>query len=795
MKVSYKWLTELTGVNWAPEDMGDRLTLCGTACEYIEPADQYMDKVIVGEITAINPIEGADKIRLATVNLGDSSMDVVCGAPNIEVGQKVPVATEGASLAGGIVIKKTKIRGIESRAMICSEKELDLSDNHSGILVLENNAEPGKPLADLLDYRDFQMTFELTPNRPDSMSAIGLARDVGTLAGKKVTRPEFELTEIKDKAADCIKVSIDDPEACPRYSARVIKNVKIGESPWWMKKKLILCGVRPINNLVDISNYVMLETGQPLHAFDMDLFGSDEVVVRRGKDKEKFSTLDGVEHELTPDVLMITNGKEGVAAGGVMGGLNSEVVDETKNILLEAAYFNPSVIRKSRRQLGFVTESSQRFEKGADPNITPYALNRAAYLYATLAGGEVLSGIVDCYPNKIEPLTLDFRPQRCIDIVGNDIKTGEMIKIFELLDFEVTQSGDKLKVTVPTFRPDIEREIDLIEEIARIRGFDAIPDSITNIGPLYTPTHYDDKFRRELRTVITGAGFDEMISHGLADGKLASLLYPDQERVKILNPVSEELNVMRDNLLITALTVMSHNIKQRVIDLSVFELGKIYFPPDKDDNWLEKDQLVIGVTGNTPNNWRENPRPLDFYDISGAIAKLALHFKWPQISYQPKPQAFFEAEMSFEIISGEKPVGIIGSLKADILKKYDIKQSVTAALLNADYLMSISGQLEFFKPLPIYPAALRDLAMVVDETVNFDDIRQVINKTGGDLVEKVELFDLYKGKQIEQGKKSLAVSITYRSDKGSLLAEQVDEKQEHIISNLKNKFNLEIRDK
>ncbi|NOY88247.1 MAG: phenylalanine--tRNA ligase subunit beta, partial [FCB group bacterium] len=426
MDISYQWLKELTGLDWSPEEMADRLTLCGTACEYIEPTSKYLDKVIVGEVVDLKPVPNASQIKLATVNLGKEIMDVVCGAPNVAVGQKVPVALEGAKLAGGIVIKKVKIRGVESRAMICSEKELGISDDHSGIMVLDNDASIGTPLVEYLDYDDYILTFELTPNRADSMSAIGIARDLAALASVKVKKPVFELKESSEKASDYIKVSIDDSVGCPRYAARIIKKVKMAPSPWWIKKKLLTAGIRPISNIVDITNLVMLETGHPLHAFDLDLFGSDEVVVRRARDKEKFVTLDGIEHELTEEILLITNGKQGVAAAGVMGGFNSEVKENTTNILLEAAYFNPAVIRKSRKKLGLVTESSSRFEKGTDPNGIPYVIDRAAYLFSEICGGEVLNGIVDCYPQAINPQKIKFRPKRCNKTLGTDFKTERM---------------------------------------------------------------------------------------------------------------------------------------------------------------------------------------------------------------------------------------------------------------------------------------------------------------------------------------------------------------------------------
>ena len=794
MKISYNWLKELVNIDWAPEELGEKLTLCGTACEYIEATDTFMNNVVVGEIKAINKIEGADKIRLATVNLGERQLDVVCGAPNIEVGQKVPVATLGAKLSGGIEIKKAKIRGIESEAMICSERELGLSDEHAGIMVLEQNAIPGTPLAKQLDYIDYQLTFELTPNRPDSMCAVGIARDVAALLSQKVKKPEFDLKESKKKASDYIAVSIDSPQACPRYAARIIKNVKIAESPWWLKRKLIISGVRPISNVVDITNLVMLELGQPLHAFDYDRFGSKEVVVRMGHDKEKFKSLDGAEHELTPEVLMITNGKESVAAGGVMGGYDSEVEDTTTNILLEAAYFNTSAIRKSRKQLGFVTESSQRFEKGCDPNNIEYAINYAAYLLQTVCGGEVLSGIVDCYPKKITPLKISFRPKRCNDILGTELDAKTMTKIFEDLEFKV-KSGDTLEVTVPTFRPDIEREIDLIEEVARIIGFDNIPDAVTNIGPLYTPIHYEDKFKHEMRTVLTGAGFDEFISHGLADAKLAQFLNPAMPLLKIVNPVSEELSVMRNSLTQTALTVIHHNVSHRSLNLSVFEIGKTYLPPDEKGEWKEPEKLVLAVTGETVHTWRDKPRNRDFYDISGALKALADHFGWSEPQFKEHKTSYFTEDVSFAVSINGEICGNIGKVEDKTLKKFGIKQEVFVAELDLDYLISISNNLIKYKELPIYPASDRDIAMVVTSDTKAGDLIQAVKKTAGPLAESVEVFDLYEGKQIEKGKKSIAISILYRSDKGSLESTQVDEIQQKVLDTLKKSFNAEVRDK
>lgn len=794
MKVSYQWLKELTGLDWSVEEMAERLTLCGTACEEIIPMGRHLDQVIVGEVTDVQPIPKADKIRKATVNTGSDTLELVCGAPNVAVGQKVPVALEGAELAGGIKIKKAKIRGIESRGMICAEDELGLSEDHSGIMVLADDAPIGTPLIEYLDLDDCIMGFELTPNRGDSMSAIGIARDLAALAGTKVKRPKIELNTTSEKASEVVKVSIEDAGACPRFTARVIRNVKTGPSPWWLQKRLLASGMRPISNVVDVSNYVMLEMGHPVHAFDLDRFGSDEVVVRRAAEGEKLVTLDDKEHKLTSEVLLITNGKEAVGAAGIMGGCDSEVRDDTSNILLEVAYFDPRVIRRGRRQMGYITEASQRFEKGVDPNDLPEASARVCQLFAELCGGEVAEGIVDCYPHIIEPPTVELRPKRCHDIMGVEVPVDRMVRILRDLEFEVSGT-DPIKVTVPTFRPDITREIDLIEEIARIEGYDSIPDSNDNIGSLYTPDHKGDRFEDELRTVMTGSGFDEIMGHGLSDSKLAELLNPGHPQIKIIAPVSEDLDIMRNDLVQTALTSIGHNIAHRNLDLRLFEIGKAYFPANNNDEWIEEDRLLLTATGQTSGNWREQPRSLDFYDISGALNMLAKHFHWPRFEFAPVEINYLEPGESFGLMFNGETVGEIGRVAAGIARKVDIKQPVYVAQLKLQPLFEKSHDLAEFEPLPVYPAALRDLALVVDVSVQVGQIVDLINKTAGDLAESTRIFDLYSGKQIAGGRKSVGVAITYRSSERSLSSDEVDQMQSRIVAELRKKLDAEIRDK
>ncbi|MFQ5607424.1 MAG: phenylalanine--tRNA ligase subunit beta, partial [Candidatus Zixiibacteriota bacterium] len=453
MKVSYNWIRELVDVEWAPEEMAHRLTLAGTACESIVPLSERFEHMVVGEILEVKAIPGADRIRLAQVDIGSDKLSIICGAPNLETGQKAAVAKLGAALPGGLKVEALSKFGVESRGMLLSEAELELSEDHRGIMVIPGEFKPGDPLAQALQLDDYSLEFELTPNRPDSMSAIGIARDVAALSGKRIRRPEWSLSESGGKTADNIQVEIEDPDFCPRYAARIVKNVVIKQAPQWMRARLLASGVTPINNVVDVTNYVLLETGQPLHAFDLSHFSTGKVVVKRASGKQKYTTLDGIEREVDESVLMITNGPEYLAAGGVMGGLKSSITETTTDVLLESAYFEPSSIRKSRKKLGLSTDASARFERGVDPNGTALAINRAAQLLSETADGSVCDGVVDSYVKKIAPRKINLRPERVNQILGTQIQTPEIVDILRGLEFEV-QNGDILNVTAPTFRPD-----------------------------------------------------------------------------------------------------------------------------------------------------------------------------------------------------------------------------------------------------------------------------------------------------------------------------------------------------
>jgi phenylalanyl-tRNA synthetase beta chain len=795
MKISCQWLVELTGVDWPVREMAHRLTLCGLCCEDVVATDRYLENVVVGEVVDLKPIKGADKIKLATVNVGTATHDLVCGAPNVAVGQKAPTALLGARLAGDIEIKRVKIRGVESCGMVCSERELGFSDDHSGIMVLDNAAPVGTPLADYLEYRDYVLDIELTPNRGDAMSAIGIARDLAALAGVRVKYPSYAIKPNNAKASDVFSVTSDDPDACPRFTARIIRNVKIAPSPWWVQKRLLTCGVRPISNVVDITNYIMIETGNPIHAFDLDRFGSSQVVVRRARSGERLVTLDGKEHTLTPEVLLITNGREAKAAAGVMGGFDSEVKDDTRNLLLEVACFNPKTIRAGRKKLGFVSEASSRFERGVDPNNVPVASARAVYLFQELCGGEVLDGLLDFYPHPVKPRAVELRPQRCNDILGTQIKSERMTEILSRLEFEVTSSEPSICVNVPTFRGDITREIDLIEEIGRIEGYDTIPNATENRGPMFAPANRIEGFWNEIRTVLTGAGFDEILGHGLGDSRLARLLNPDLPQLRILNPVSEDFDIMRNDLVSTVLGVIAHNIAHRHTDLRLFEIGKVYRPPDQSGNWVEEDRLLLAVTGNTLGNWQDKPRPVGFYDLSGGLQQLARHFHWPLLNFGPCDQPYLEPDQSFSVGLNGTSVGSAGLIKPELARKGDIKQPVFVLQVKLAPLFELSHKLAELAPLPVFPAATRDLAIVVNETTRSEELVATIRSEAGALAESVEVFDVYTGAQIGQGRKSIAIGIVYRAPDRSLSSEEVDKLQQNIISRLIKNFNAEIRDK
>ncbi len=792
MKLPYSWLKELSGADWSIEDMEDRLTRSGTAGVAEQIKREHFEHVVVGQITKLGKHPNADKLLVAEVDSGSGSHTVICGAPNCAVGQKVILALPGARLKGELEIKEIKMRGVKSAGMICAEDEIGLSDDHSGIMVLDDDAPLGEPVFDYLSLDDAVFNFEITPNRPDCLSAVGVAREITVLDGREFHVSFDSPTESKRKAADYVKVVIDDPDACPRYAARIIDGVKIGQSPWWLRKRLMDCGVRPINTIVDITNLVMLETGHPLHAFDYDRFGSKEVVVRRAAAGEKFTTLDGKEHTLDENILLITNGTSGVAAAGVMGGLDSEVEDDTRMILLEAAYFDPGTIRRSARKLGLSSESSYRFERGVNPNGVIDAADRAAALMAELAGGEVLSGVVDNYAKKITPVTIEFRPAQVSRLLGVDVDVAFIEKTFRGLGIEI-ESGDTIKASAPTYRPDLTREVDLVEEVGRIYGLDKIPNSINNAGPLLTPIHRRDTIKDDLRDILTGLGFDEALTTGMGNRSKMEAIDPTIPLIEITNPLSDEFMVMRSRMLYSLLLSTGNNIRHRNMDLGLFEIGRVF----RKGSPLPTELITLGIimTGRPDMTyWKRDSEPVDLFDLKGAVQAVTDGLGVGEIRLEAEKTPGYIPLRSYRILIGDATVGVMGQVDKKAAKIFDIKQDCFAAELDCERLIACESGLAQYAPLPKFPASSRDIALVVDKSVRAEDIHTFIRKTGGDLVESVTLFDLFTGQPVPEGKKSLAYAIQFRSPEKTLEDDEVDRVYKQIVAGLEKNFDARLRE-
>jgi phenylalanyl-tRNA synthetase beta chain len=791
MRASLKWLKEFVDFDLSAEELASRLTDAGLEVETITPVGRDLDKVVVGEIKKISPHPQADKLSVCEVMVGSEALQIVCGAPNVAEKAKVPVALIGSELPSGVRITKNTLRGVDSYGMICSERELGLGEDEEGIMILDPNLKTGQPLASAFDLKDHILDIDLTPNRPDCLSIAGIAREVAALCGSRLKKREGSLHEVEKMAQNMVEVQIEDPQACPRYAARVIEDVKIGESPFWMKRKLQSAGMRSINNVVDITNLVMLELGHPLHAFDYELFKQKKVVVRRAHDKDKFTTLDQVERTLNREVLLITDGIRPVAIGGIMGGLESEVSPHTKTILLESAYFDPRVIRRGRMFLDISTESSQRFERGADPNGVIEALDRAAELLESLAGGKILKGVVDNYPSPIHPVKITLRPQRVNKILSTELQTQQIKDILTSLELSFEENHD-LEVRVPTFRPDLTREIDLIEEIARIYGYGNIKTTMRAGGNLVTRIHLEDELSLRIKEFMVGKGFFEAITNNLVDPEILSKLNPDTVWVSIRNPLSQDLSVLSTTLAYNILSVVGRNKNRMEKNLRIFELGKVFIQKGKK---LPEERLHLGIalSGNRePRHWEDKEKEVDLYDLKGILEGLLGHLS---LSFELSPGrgVLFEPDNCFYVQMEDHKIGLVGELSKVTLDLFEIKDKVLWAEIDMDDVFARVTQIKEFRTLPKFPPVDRDIAVVVDEMLLSKEITDKIKKAGGSMVEEVALFDVYRGKQIPAGKKSLACSIRYRSQDKTLTDEEVEEIHHRVISELEKSFGATLR--
>lgn len=799
MKVSLNWLKDYVDIDLTAEQLAEKLNLSGTAVESVTYLGAKFNNFVVGLVTEVKPHPQADRLRLCQVNIGNSrTLNIVCGAPNVAVGQKVPVALPGAVLPSGIEIKKAKIRGETSEGMICSEAELELGADASGIMVLNETTKVGQPLAEAIGFNDWILELEITPNRPDCLGLIGIAREVAALTGKKVKYPQVKLTEVPEKAKDKVEIKVLAADLCPRYSARVIENVQISSSPDWMKRRLEAVGIRSINNVVDVTNYVLVETGQPLHAFDLDLIKGKQIIIRRAYAGEQLETIDHVERQLTEDMLVIADAERAVALAGIMGGVDSEIRAETKNVLIESAHFLASNIMRTSRSLGLMTESSLRFEKGVDISGTMFAANRAAQLIGEVAGGQVLAGELDNYPQVQEPKEIRFRPTRANQLLGLNLKPEQTLAYLESLGLETKQTtAETYQVTIPTFRVDLEREIDLVEEVARLYGLDNIPATIklsTAKEHGYSPTQ---KMRQRVRDLLIACGLNEVYNYSfVSEQEYANLKLPPKhewlQRVEIANPLSDEQKYLRTHLLPGLLRNLQYNFYRGEKNVQIFELGTVF----KAAKPKPEEEVVVGgvLTGNWERpHWYGPVEEVNFYDVKGLLEFLCSELNLADCHLHPADHPIFHPAQAAELVSGADVLGWAGRIHPQIEEAYELDQPVFLFRLLVDQLIEKQAPVRKFAEIPRYPAISLDLSLVVDEQVSWGRIKSLALETGQPLLKEVHLFDVYRGPGIPEGKKSLAFTLTYQAKERTLTDAEVQHIQERIIKRAEKELGAKLR--
>jgi len=792
MNISYNWLKEYIDIDLEPEVLAEKLTDAGLEAVIVETLPEYFKSIVVGHVISREKHPDADKLSVCMIDLGDGEpKQIICGAPNIAEGQNVPVATIGTTFPDGMKIKKAKLRGVVSNGMVCSERELDLSENHSGIMVLDEDAELGTDMVSYLSGNDISIELDLTPDRSDALGHIGVARDLAALLNLKMNKPTVEVVEGSTATSSMVSVELDDPDACPRYAARIVKNVTIGESPAWMRQRLQAAGIRSINNVVDAANYVLMETGHPLHTFDLRYIEGEKIVVRKAADKEKITTLDGKERELDDSVLLICDGKKPVAVAGIMGGENSEVKDDTTDLLLESAYFEPVVVRRGAKKLQLATDASHRFERGTDPNGIPYALDRLATLIIQLAGGELTAGIVDAYPNVIKPVEISFRAERCNAILGTQISSETMSTILNGLELVHSEADGIFQVKVPTFRPDITREIDIVEEIGRIHGYNNIPlpqhFSIANKTNKKTP----DQMREKIIDHLAAVGFNQIYGNGLLAVEEHPAVFGDEEGLLLANPLSRDMASMRSSLLMGMAKVADYNINRRQADLRLFELGQVStLDLDSDTGARETSHLAIFISGELQSQqWSQDSVEVDVFHMKGMLSSIYQDLFGKALMFQSIEHELFTEAVG--VFQGEEKIGVLGNLKT-------INQSLkSVAGVYAEVRISEKLGLERkiqYQQVSIYPAVERDLSILIDSHIAYEKIDETIQKYAGKSLVYSRLYDIYEGKSIASGKKSLTFRLVFQNNKRTLTEKEIDKDFRRILKGLEDAYNATLRE-
>ncbi|EKD40322.1 MAG: hypothetical protein ACD_75C00092G0003 [uncultured bacterium] len=812
MKLTLDWLQNYVDISGlSPDQLAGHLTMLGLEVDAVTPLYEELAPLKTGLVVAAERHPDADKLTVCQVRIGEATHQIVCGAPNVRKDLAVVVALPGTVLPGDFKIGKSKIRGVESGGMICSERELGLSNSHDGIMELPDGIGHGQTFIEAMGLKDTFIEVDLTPNRPDCASVIGVAREVAGVLKRKIILPVSDA--VIENPSSKFSVEVESSELCPRYAGRLIKNVKIGPSPWWLRKRLLSVGMRPISNIVDITNFVMMEYGQPLHAFDFDTLAGKKIVVRAPRAGEMaFTTLDGGKRQLDAEMMMICDGEKPIAVAGIMGGENSEVSDGTTNILLESACFNPVSIRRTARKLNLATEASYRFERGVDPGGTINALNRAVELICELAGGEAAEEGVDCYGGKKEPISLILRVSRTRNLLGIELKAEEIAELLQSIGIGCEiKDQDTLSVSPPTFRVDIEREADLIEEVARLYGYNRIPTSLPKVD-----LSYPEQDKRRLRRLaiadrLTSIGFTEAINYSFVSEKhpeMMALAEQDDrhQAVRLLNPLSDEQSVLRTMLLPGLLENVRRNINFQRTDVKLFEIGKVFKPTGENCQPLETTRFT-GVMSGTRHGESSplyfKPEPVDLFDAKGSVEfifremslgtidnRQGLHFAVPQ---GENAEPFVEQGYALDIFIGSRKLGSLGKIRADILRRFSIKHDVFFFDLDYEGICEPKTIEKRFASLPVYPSVKWDIALVVPTSVSAGELLTAVRNASDKLIESCEIFDVFQGEKIPKGHQSVALSITYRSQTKTLTEKNVEKSHDKIVRLLTEQFGGSFR--
>ena len=802
MKVSLSWLKHYIPVEMEADRLAESLTMAGLEVENVYNRYNYLSKVVVGRIIDTVPHPNADRLLLCNVDIDKKVVPVVCGAPNVQKNLLVPVALPGAQLIDGSLVEKGSIRGKLSEGMLCSEAELGLGTDKSGIMILDKKLAIGENLEKALKLSDMVFDIDLTPNRPDCLSIIGIAREISTIQKTSIKYPDFSLSDRCNKISDLTSVTIEAPDLCPRYASRLLFDITVAPSPFWLQDRLMSIGLRPVNNIVDITNFVLMETGQPLHAFDFDCLADSRIVVKVSKEGESFTTLDGCERQLNSDILMICDGEKPVAVAGIMGGVNSEINELTSRIFIESAYFNPVSIRKAAKKLGLNTEASHRFERGVNPDLTVAALNRAAKLMVEIGKGRLVEGVIDKHPKPVKKKRIILSTVETNRLLGTSLDQNKIAELLISIEFNVEiNDDDQLIVIPPSFRVDIERTVDLMEEVARLSGYDNIPVTFPMIPAKTRQPAKQIDLKNRIKSLLVGFGFTESINYSFIGSRCCDQLglsSQDQRRnlVDIINPLTEDQAAMRPSLIPGLLQTTQRNISRQIKNLKLFEIGKIFINKNSDKLPEEIEMLAVLWTGERFSpNWHTKKVDIDFYDIKGIAEGILKGLDINEAEFRsfiPDTQNHIRPGYGADIFVGNQYIGIVGEVHPQSLSSFNINQKAFILEFDLNLLIPLVSTIKHSKPIPKFPAIDRDITIIIDDRIESRKVLESVKNFNNELIENLHLLDVYEGDPIKSGKKSISFRITYRSSLKTLQDNTVTQVHKNITEILLKEFDATL---